>query len=154
MGSTCRMANPNPGHGIDFCSFDFSHCGPHEWGEAIQVKFDTGAVRSSVTAGGIKPADYSQHTAAGMRRLAEAQAEGNTKYGYGNWQKGIPVSNLLSHALAHIFALQCGDISEDHLGHALWNLDKAAHFIETRPDLIDVVPLRDAMMKGNTTTNG
>lgn len=90
-------------------------------------------------------ADYSQLSYAGIRLMAETQAEGNVKYGYGNWQKGIPVSNLLSHAIEHILKLQNGDGGENHLGHALWNLEKAAHFIATRPDLIDVVPMRKAL---------
>ncbi len=89
--------------------------------------------------------DYSQLSHVALRLMAETQAEGNVKYGYGNWQKGLPISNLASHALAHIFALLNGDVSENHLGHALWNLEKMAHFIETRPDLIDIAPLRKAL---------
>lgn len=107
----------------------------------VTVQFATGAQRSSMTAGGSVPADYSQFSHVAARLHAETQAEGNGKYGYGNWQKGIPVSNLLSHALAHIYAMMNGDTSENHLGHAIWNLDKAAHFIETRPDLIDILPM-------------
>lgn len=93
----------------------------------------------------VRKTDYSQMSHIAARLQAETQYEGNTKYGYGNWQKGIPISNLLSHAIEHILKLQNGDISENHLGHALWNLEKAAHFIETRPDLIDVLPMRKAM---------
>lgn len=94
-------------------------------------------------------ADYSQLSDVALRLMAETQGEGNSKYGYGNWQKGLPVSNLLSHAIAHILALQNGDqkteSSWQHLGHALWNLEKAAHMMYYREDLIDVKPLRRAM---------
>lgn len=92
-----------------------------------------------------QPTDYSQLSYHALRLMAETQAEGNNRYGVGNWQKGLPISNLLSHALEHILKLQNGDISENHLGHALWNLEKAAHFIKERPDLIDVIPMRKAM---------
>lgn len=101
--------------------------------------FPSGAQRKTTST------DYSQFSHVAARLHAETQAEGNTTYGYGNWQRGIPVSNLLSHALAHIFAILNGDVSENHMGHAIWNLDKAAHFIETRPDLIDILPLRKAL---------
>lgn len=77
--------------------------------------------------------------------MAETQHEGNITHGVGNWQKGLPASNLVTHALTHILKLINGDVSENHLGHALWNLEKLAHFIETRPDLIDIIPLRKAL---------
>lgn len=93
----------------------------------------------------VRNTDYSQLSHVALRLMAETQGEGNAKYGYGNWQKGIPVSNLLSHAMEHILKLQNGHTDENHLGHALWNLEKAAHFIETRPELVDVLPMRKAM---------
>lgn len=105
----------------------------------IPEAFQTGALRVPTKT------DYSQLSHVALRLMAETQAEGNEKYGYGNWQKGIPVSNLLSHALGHIFALMNGDTSENHLGHALWNLEKAAHFIETKPEMIDVIPMKEAL---------
>lgn len=116
----------------------------------VREVFATGAHRSNTTAGATNPTDYSQFSHVAARLHAETQAEGNAKYGYGNWQKGIPVSNCLSHALAHIFAILNGDVSENHLGHAIWNLDKAAHFIGTRPELVDVVPLRRALKLDET----
>lgn len=94
-------------------------------------------------------ADYSQISHVALRLMAETQGEGNERYGYGNWQKGVPISNLLSHAIAHILALQNGDVTTEnpwqHIGHALWNLEKAAHFMATRPELVDVIPLRKVM---------
>lgn len=92
--------------------------------------------------------DYSQLSHVALRLMAETQHAGNVKYGVGNWQKGLPVSQLLSHAIAHTLAIQNGDVSENHLGHALWNLEKAAHFIETRPDMVDIEPLRQALGLG------
>lgn len=103
--------------------------------------------------------DYSQLSIHGLRLMAFTQHEGNLKYGYGNWQKGIPISNLLSHAIDHILKLQNGELDDapsilTHLGHALWNLEKAAHFIATRPDLVDVIPLRKAMGLDDTREPG
>lgn len=95
-------------------------------------------------------ADYSQLSHIALRLMAQTQDEGNRRYGRGNWQKGIPISNLLSHAFAHILALQNGDINTEtpwqHIGHALWNLEKCAHFMATRPELIDIESLRKVML--------
>lgn len=98
----------------------------------VEIAVPGGGSRSKVKA------DYSQLSHVGLRLMAETQYEGNERYGRGNWQKGLPVSQLLSHALEHILKFQNGDRSENHLGHALWNIEKAAHFMETRPDLIDI----------------
>jgi hypothetical protein len=104
---------------------------------------------SEVTPGGADRVavgtDYSQLSHHALRLMAETQAEGNAKYGYGNWQKGLPLSNLISHAIEHILKFANGDLSENHLGHALWNLEKAAHFMVERPDLVDIKPLRKAL---------
>ncbi len=106
------------------------------------------AAQEVIKGGGVRNptnTDYSQLSHVALRLIAETTVEGDAKYGPGNWRKGIPVSNLLSHAIEHILKLQNGDITENHLGHALWNLEKAAHFIETRLDLIDILPLRKAL---------
>lgn len=71
-------------------------------------------------------------------RLAKTYAEGSVKYGDRNWEKGIPASNLINHAIRHIVKWLKGDRDEDHLAHAVWNLCAVMHFEETRPDLIDV----------------
>lgn len=96
--------------------------------------FSTGAVRS-------RDADrerYDLISPIGIRRLAMTYAEGAIKYGVNNWQKGIPLSDLLNHAIRHIYMYLGGDRSEDHLGHAIWNIVTACHFEETRPELNDV----------------
>ena len=74
----------------------------------------------------------------GLRRLAETCAEGARKYGVNNWQKGIPASDLINHAIRHLYLYLAGDVSEDHLAHAAWNLLVLCHFEETRPELIDI----------------
>ena len=95
--------------------------------------FETGAVRS-------RDADnvrYDLITPIGLRRLAETYAEGARKYGANNWRKGIPASDLINHAIRHIYLWLDGDSREDHLAHAVWNLMTCMHFEEVRPELMD-----------------
>ena len=49
--------------------------------------------------------------------VAKAMGEGGKKYGDWNWQ-GLPMENLLNHAMRHIVLYMEGDRDEDHLGHA------------------------------------
>jgi len=47
-------------------------------------------------------------------------------------------SDLLNHALRHVFLWLAGDKSEDHLAHAAWGLFSVMHFEESQPAMIDV----------------
>lgn len=76
----------------------------------------------------------------GLWRVARTCAEGAAKYGVGNWLHGIPISDLLNHAIRHIYLHLAGDQSEDHLAHAAWNLLAACHMELGKPDLMDCVP--------------
>lgn len=94
-------------------------------------EFDTGAVRS---------ADRDEErwdliSPVGLRALARTYAEGARKFGAFNWENGMPVTDLLNHGIAHIFAWLDGDRSEDHLAHAAWNILGAIHSLEKWPDL-------------------
>lgn len=159
------------------CGLEFQHHGPHRRSEAEAVAV-TGSILPTPNIPGVMSgmqrtedmmvhdelvpgganrapvaADYSQLSHVALHLMAETQAEGNKRYGVGNWQKGIPLSNLLSHAMEHLMKLQNGDTSDgttlrQHFGHALWNIEKAAHFFDTRPDLIDIEPLRKAASSG------
>lgn len=78
---------------------------------------------------------------ASIERLAVAYKEGAKKYGAHNYLKGFPVSDLLNHALRHLF-MSTHDGSEDHLGHALWNLTVAAYFSTHRDKkFLDLKPI-------------
>jgi len=99
-----------------------------------RVTFSTGATRSADARG----ERWDLIPSVGLRRVAETSAEGAAKYGENNWKKGIPVSDLLNHAIRHIYMYLEGDVSEDHLGHAAWNLLAACHMEETREDMLDV----------------
>lgn len=95
------------------------------------TKFDTGAVRSTDAAA----VRYDLISPIGLQRLAETYCEGSKKYGDYNWEKGMPISDLLNHAIRHQFLYLSGDRSEDHLAHAAWGLFAAMHSEELWPDL-------------------
>lgn len=95
------------------------------------VKFSTGAVRSSDA----EATRYDLVTPIGLRRVAEAYAEGARKYSAHNCEKGMPIHDLLNHAIRHAYLYLSGDRSEDHLGHAAWGFMMACHSEELWPDL-------------------
>lgn len=97
------------------------------------AKFGTGAVRSDT----FEEFRYDLVSPIGLREVARACAEGAEKYGDWNWEKGMPVHDLLNHALAHIYEFLAGDRNEPHLGHAAWNLLAAIHSHELWPHLND-----------------
>jgi hypothetical protein len=98
------------------------------------TQFPTGAVRGTDAAG----VRFDLITPIGLRRLAETCAEGAAKYGPFNWTRGIPASEMLNHAIRHIYLWLQGDAEEDHLAHAAWNILGVCHFEEAMPDMIDV----------------
>lgn len=95
------------------------------------VKFATGAVRSSDA----EATRYDLISPIGLAAVARAAAEGSRKYSDYNWERGMPVNDLLNHALRHIYEYLAGDRSDDHLGHAAWNLLGACHSAELWPEL-------------------
>jgi len=96
-------------------------------------EFGTGAVRSSDA----NQTRYDLISHIGLRRLAEAYAEGAEKYDDNNWLKGFPASDVMNHCLRHVYLWLSGDTTEDHLSHAAWNLFSVMHFEEVKPELID-----------------
>lgn len=97
------------------------------------AKFGTGAVRSST----FEEFRYDLVSPIGLREVARACAEGSQKYSDYNWERGMPVHDLLNHAIAHIYQFLAGDRSEPHLGHAGWNLLAAIHSHELWQHLND-----------------
>ena len=95
------------------------------------AKFGTGAVRSDT----VEAFRYDLVSPIGLREVARTCAEGAAKYGDWNWEKGMPVHDLLNHAIAHIYQFLSGDRSEPHLGHAAWNVLAAIHSQEQWPHL-------------------
>lgn len=72
--------------------------------------------------------------AAGLRAVARAYKEGE-KYGDYNWERGMPVSDLLNHAFDHLNSWTDGDFSEPQIGKALWGVLGAIHSLEMWPHL-------------------
>lgn len=97
------------------------------------AKFGTGAVRSDT----FEEYRYDLVSPIGLREVARACSEGAEKYSDFNWERGMPVHDLLNHAIAHVYQFLAGDRSEPHLGHAAWNLLAAIHSHEIWPHLND-----------------
>lgn len=99
--------------------------------EGTTAKFGTGAVRSDTC----EEFRYDLISPIGLREVARACAEGAAKYSDYNWERGMPVHDLLNHAIAHVYQYLAGDRREPHLGHAAWNLLAAIHSEELWPQL-------------------
>lgn len=108
----------------------------------VTAKFGTGAVRSDT----FEEFRYDLISPIGLREVARTCAEGAKKYSDFNWEKGMPVHDLLNHAIAHCYEFLSGDRSEPHLGHAAWNLLAAIHSNELWPQL------NEGKLRGNNCT--
>lgn len=102
------------------------------------TEFETGAKRGTDHA----DCDISLIPPEAVRACGRAFVEGAKKYGRDNWLKGFPQMGIINHALQHIFSYLDGDTSEEHLGHAMWNIGVAIHQAKHRPDLMDLPPYR------------
>lgn len=151
MSDTPAGECPNTRHGLR-CKRGIGHEGPHNdgiggwWNDADPLedlyRFESGAHRVEKVA---VPANWFSVDYETVRAIAETCAEGDKAYGVDNWRKGVPVSNLLNHAMEHLFKMLDGDNSEAHLEHAIWNLGKIRWMAKHRPELVDVPMIRRAM---------
>lgn len=96
--------------------------------------FPSGAVRSTDAA----DVRYDLISPIGLRRLAARYALGAKNHGDHNWEKGLPASDTLNHALNHINLWLAGDATDDNLAAAAWGLFALMHFEEVMPEMIDV----------------
>ena len=99
--------------------------------EGGRVTYQTGAVRSSDA----EETRYDLISPIGLEAVAKTCAEGAAKYSDFNWEHGMPVNDLLNHALRHVFKYLSGDRSEAHLPHAAWGLLAAIHSEALWPEL-------------------
>jgi hypothetical protein len=60
-------------------------------------------------------------------RDAKHMENGAKKYGDRNWEKGQPVSRFMDSAFRHMVKFLRGDMDEDHLAAARWNLAGVIH---------------------------
>lgn len=102
-----------------------------------KTKFKGGAVRGKEKFDRF-PHRFDLIDPAAERRIAETYGEGAAKYGYCNYKKGIPATNLLNHAMDHINRYRLGDNQEDHLAHACWNLITIMYNEAHNPNMIDI----------------
>ena len=99
--------------------------------EGDRVTYQTGAVRSSDA----EETRYDLISPIGLEAVARTCAEGAAKYSDFNWEAGMPVNDLLNHALRHVYKYLAGDRSEPHLPHAAWGLLAAIHSDALWPEL-------------------
>jgi hypothetical protein len=99
--------------------------------EGATVRYGSGAVRSSDA----EATRYDLVSPIGLEAVARAAAEGAEKYSDFNWERGMPVGDLLNHAIRHVYRYLAGDREEDHLGHAAWGLLAAIHSEALWPEL-------------------
>jgi hypothetical protein len=86
-------------------------------------EFETGARRDTQTGKG----RFDLMTPFARQRKAGVYERGAAKYGDRNFEKGMPLSRYLDSALRHINDALRGDVSEDHIAQAAWNLDAFMH---------------------------
>ncbi len=100
--------------------------------------FPSGAVRGTDSSDFIADVPTSV-----LHAYAKAFEDGKAKgYPHGNWRKGFPYRNLISHAMVHLSRFAEGDQSEDHLSHALFNIGTLIEQeAKGRTDLDDRIPL-------------
>ena len=97
-------------------------------------QFDSGAVRDMQEGKGrcdLLPA-------CAILRIARHFEAGAKKYDDRNWEKGIPVGSFIDSAIRHLMKYLDGQVDEDHLCAAGWNILCAMWTEEKRPDLINI----------------
>lgn len=88
-----------------------------------QRTFPTGAQRDS-SSGKPRPDLISPFATMRRGRVMELGAK---KYGYRNWEKGMPLSVFMASAMRHFLQFSMGATDEDHLAHCAFNIDAIMH---------------------------
>lgn len=82
-----------------------------------------------------------------MERIGWVFSKGAERYGQRNWEKGMPFSRYLASAERHLMQFKQGDLSEDHLAQAVWNLCAILHHQEVGPPGLDDLPHYERLPK-------
>lgn len=69
-----------------------------------------------------------------LLRVAMRYTEGAEKYGYDNWEAGMPTSRICQSLMRHLEAARRGETDEDHLAAVCWNAIAWMHFEGTEHD--------------------
>ena len=99
-----------------------------------RTEFETGAVRDMKR--GVGRMDLLPWY--GIMEVSKHCEEGAEKYGEHNVDKGIPLHSLCDSAARHLAKFIAGEMDEDHLRAACWNLLWALNQRKTHPELDDL----------------
>lgn len=117
------------------------------------TNFDTGAVRDNEK--DIYALTLISPIA--LRRIGITCKEGEKGYGPYNWEKGMPVRDLLEHVMGHVNDFLSGEtdpaVYEDHLAHAAWGLIGAMHSQVMWPHLNEGTLRLPGCIAPNTVVN-
>ena len=83
----------------------------------------------------------------GIMEVSKHCEEGAEKYGEHNVDKGIPLHSLCDSAARHLAKFIAGEIDEDHLRAACWNLLWALNQRKTHPELDDLYSHKEMVEK-------
>lgn len=83
----------------------------------------------------------------GIMEVSKHCEEGAEKYGEHNVDKGIPLHSLCDSAARHLAKFICGELDEDHLRAACWNLLWALNQRKTHPELDDLYSHKEMVEK-------
>ena len=99
-----------------------------------RTEFETGAVRDMKR--GVGRMDLLPWY--GIMEVSKHCEEGADKYGEHNVDRGIPLHSLCDSAARHLAKFIAGEMDEDHLRAAAWNLLWALNQRKTHPELDDL----------------
>lgn len=86
----------------------------------------------------------------GIIEVSKHCEEGADKYGEHNVDRGIPLHSLCDSAARHLAKFIAGEMDEDHLRAAAWNLLWALNQRKTHPELDDLYSHNDIKLKEPT----
>lgn len=107
--------------------------------------FITGAQRNKLK-GEIAPR-YDLVSPVGYRRVAVIYGVGAINHGERNWEKGMPASDVINHAVEHLRKYLDGDRTEDHPAKIAWAMFALMHYEERNPDVVDIPGARGKNLK-------
>ena len=111
-----------------------------------RTEFKTGAVRDMKR--GVGRMDLLPWY--GIIEVSKHCEEGADKYGEHNVDRGIPLHSLCDSAARHLAKFIAGEIDEDHLRAAAWNLLWALNQRKTHPELDDLYSHKEKVEKVRT----
>lgn len=88
-----------------------------------------------------------------LEEVAKVLTFGATKYGPGDWKRGIEIGRLMAACLRHIFAFMRGENNDpetglSHLAHAICCLMFALWMIGNKPEMDDRFPNAHPCLNG------